>query len=326
MAVLPRVIALVATAALAACTTQVSGTPVAGDTLPPPEPEELTAEAVFEDFTTVDPCSLTSPDVFDSFGTAGFATPESLDYCTISVQTGDGEALVSVGAFGDLEEVPELQGNRVEELEGGLWVGQYEDDPSYCSQMLVFPDGVTMEVLGSLFDGDTDTCPMVEAGMAHMVKTIQDGDIRHREPRAESLIEIDPCSLVDGTAVSAVPGLAGVQRMGEYPARHTCFWSQGDITVRLRFLAGTKPAATQAGGNEDPIGGRASAMNPYPDLAGTALCAVETAHFPFTEVQGVDDAFEVAGVYVRMPRGQIDAACAAARGVAELVWPDLPSI
>ena len=57
MAVLPRVIALAAVAVLSACTTQVSGTPVAGDTLPPPEPKELTAEAVFDDLTTVDPCS-----------------------------------------------------------------------------------------------------------------------------------------------------------------------------------------------------------------------------------------------------------------------------
>jgi hypothetical protein len=325
VAVLPRVIALAAVAVLSACATQVSGTPVAGDTVPPPEPEELTAEAVFDDFTTVDPCSLTSPDVFDSFGGVDFAPPESLDYCAISVRTSDGEATISVGAFSTIHETPELQGKRVKDIDGGLWVGQYDDTPTYCSQLLVFPDDVTVEVLGAVFDGDTDTCPMVEAGMDHMIEVIQDGDVKHRDPRTESLIEIDPCSLVDSSDVTAIPGLTGVQRMREYPGRHSCFWAAGDdLSLRINFSAGPKPTATEAGGNENPIAGRPTAMNPYPELGSSAFCAVETAHFPFTEVKDADDVFELASVFVRMPKGQVDAACVAARAVAEQLWPDLP--
>lgn len=85
MSFLPRVVTVVACLVLSACTTQVGGTPVAGTTLPE-EPAELTASAVFDDLTTVDPCSLTSPSVFSSFGAADFAIPESLDYCAISVK------------------------------------------------------------------------------------------------------------------------------------------------------------------------------------------------------------------------------------------------
>lgn len=139
LAVLPRVLAALTAAVLSACTAHVGGTPVAGTTLPP-EPEELTAESVFDDLTRIAPCSLTEPDVFAEFGDVGFAPPESLDYCAIEVDTPDGANVVmSVGSLGTLDALPELRGKRVKEVEKGLWVGQQDDDESFCSQLLVFP-------------------------------------------------------------------------------------------------------------------------------------------------------------------------------------------
>jgi hypothetical protein len=326
VSVLPRVVAVVACLALSACTTSVGGTPVAGTTLPE-EPAELTASEVFDDLTTIDPCSLTSPSVFSSFGDADFATPESLDYCAISVKPSSGnEAVIAVGAFGELEAQPELQGKRVKEVDGGLWVGQQDDTPSFCSQQLVFPDGVTVQVQGSLYVGDVDACPMVEAGMDQLIKAVQDGDVDHRSPERDSLVLIDPCSLVDDDAVGAIPGLTGARQPNDYPGEHTCFWEVStDVTVRLQFGTGLKPTATGEGANEDPVAGRPTATNPYPNVGSRAFCAVETAHIPFTEVSEVDeDVFELASVFVRMPAGQVAAGCTAARAVAELVWPKLP--
>ena len=325
MSVLPRVVLVAACLVLSACTTRVGGTPVAGTTLPE-EPAELTASAVFDDLTTVDPCSLTSPSVFSSFGEAAFATPESFDYCAISVKpSADNEAVIAVGAFGELDAQPELQGKRVKDVDGGLWVGQQDDTPDYCSQQLVFPDGVTVQVQGSLYLGEVDACPMVEAGMDQLIKAVQDGDVEHRSPERSSLVLIDPCSMVDDDAVSAIPGLAGARQPNDYPGGHTCFWEVSpDVTVRLQFGAGPKPTASREGATEDPVAGRPTATNPYPDFGARSFCAVETAHIPFTEVSEVDDMFELASVYVRMPEGQVATGCAAARAVAELVWPKLP--
>jgi hypothetical protein len=322
--VLPRVTAVVAIAFLSACTAKVGGLPVAATTLP----DELTSEVVFDDLTTVAPCSLTDLEVFEEFGVAKFAAPDSLDYCSVRVNDIDKDAdvIISVGAFGVLSAQPELAANRVKDVDGGLWVGQQDDTPTFCSQLLVFPDDVTMQVSGSVYDGSTDTCPMVEAAMDHAIEVIADEAVEHRDPERDSLLTIDPCTLVEDDDVAAIPGLAGVSRGDEYPGKHTCFWEQSPgspVNVRLQFGAGPEPGVYSQGGAEGLVAGRQSATNRYPEVGENSYCSVETAHIQFDEIAG-EDAYEVASVYARAPGGQVDAACAAATAVAELVWPELP--
>lgn len=329
LAVLPRVIALVAVAVLSACTSRVGGTPVAGATLPD-KPEEITAESVFDDLTTIAPCALTEPEVFDEFGETAFAPPESLDYCAISVDTPDGaKVVVSVGSLGSVDAIPELQGKRVKDLDGGLWVGQQDEDEAFCSQLLVFTDGVTMQVQGSLYEGDTNTCPMVEAGMDHLTEVVLEGDVDQRDPPKDSLQTIDPCDLVKDSDVAAIEGLAGAEQPSEYPGKHTCFWQVPNastrVSVRVVFGAGPKPEALQPGANVNPVAGRPSATNPYASIGDGSYCAVETGHIPFDEVDG-EDAVELASVFVRMPAGQVEAGCKAALAVANIVWPELPEL
>lgn len=321
------VTAIVAVTLLSACTSRVGGVPVV-DPSAPTVPDELTSEVVFDDLTTVAPCSLTDLDVFADFGSAEFATPESLDYCAVRVRpSGENASVVlSIGAFGTLSAQPEVEDERVKDVEGGLWVGQQDENPSFCSQLLVFPDGVTMQVSGTVYDGSANTCPMVEAGMDHAIEVVTDGDIEHRDPEAGSLVSLDPCSLVEDDDLAAIPGLEGVNQPDEYPGRHTCFWekSPGSAqTVRLEFGAGVTPS-TYGDGAESVVGGRPTVTNRYTEIGEHDFCAVETAHIPFDEIDG-EDAVEVASVYVRVPTGQIDAGCAAALGVAGLVWPELPA-
>lgn len=327
LAVLPRLVVVACVVVLSACTARVGGTPVAGDTLPP-EPEELTAELVFGDLTTIAPCSLTDPDVFDDFGDADFGTPESLDYCAISVDlSGSGNAVISVGALGDLKSQPELAANKVKDLDGGLWIGQQDDDPMFCSQLLVFPDDVTMQVAGSAYEGEPDTCPMVEAGMERAVRAILDEEVEHRDPDEDSLQSIDPCDTIRDREVSAIAGLAGAEQPSDYPGEHTCYWTvpaaATRTSARVVFGAGVTPKAFATGANENPVAGRPTATNPYPTLGDGSYCAVETGHIPFDEVDG-EDVVEVASVFVRMPAGQVTAACAAAVAVATIVWQELP--
>jgi hypothetical protein len=329
LAVLPRVLAVLTVAALSACTAQVGGTPVAGTTLPD-EPEELTAEAVFDDLTTIAPCSLTDPDVFAEFGDAKFGTPESLDYCAISIDTADGaNVIMSIGSLGSLDALPDLNGKRVKDLEQGLWVGQQDDDESFCSQLLVFPDDITLQVQGSIYEGTANTCPMVEAGMDRVIEVVLAGDAEQRDPADDSLQTMDPCETIDDSQVAAISGLTGAARPSEYPGKHTCYWEVPNastrVSVRLVFGAGVKPTVYQTGGNTNPIVGRPSVTNPYPSLGDGSYCAVETAHIPFDEIEG-EDTVELAQVYVRMPAGQVEAGCAAALAVATIVWPELPAV
>jgi hypothetical protein len=328
LAVLPRVVAAVAVAVLSACTSQVGGAPVAGTTVPE-EPEELTAESVFEDPTTIAPCSLVDPSVLESFGGAELGQPESLDYCAISVDPPDGtDVLIAVGELGVLDAAPEVRSQRVKEVDGGLWVGQQDNIPSYCSQLLVFPDEVTMKVEGIARDGgDADTCPMVEAAMDHAVEVILDGGVEHREPEDNSLVTLDPCSLVSDGEIGAIPGLSGARRPNPFPGKHICFWEAGpQVTVRLQFGAGAPPAPHGPGANQDPLAGRPTVMNLFEELGEYSYCSVESAHIPFEEVEGTTGAVEVANVFVRMPKGQVVEGCVAVRTVAGLVWPKLPKV
>jgi hypothetical protein len=318
VAVLARVVVLVAVL-VSACTVPVSGTPEAGETLPA-VPAELTAEAVFDDLTTVDPCSLTDLSVFETFGSATFGTPDWLDYCVVNVElTGGGAVTMNIGLFGELAATPELEGRRVKDVERGVWVGAYSDDPEYCTQLLVFPDEVTMEVHGYAAEGDVDGCPMVEAGMDHAIEVVLAEGVEHRTPEQNSFVLVDPCSLVSDADVTTATGLAGLRKPADHPGKHRCYWEAGETAgLAINFGAGPRLSGTQ------DLAGRPSVVDSQ-DVGERSYCTVETAHIPFTEVEGVDDAFELASVYVRLPSGQSDAACAAARAIAELVWPKLPA-
>jgi hypothetical protein len=167
---------------------------------------------------------------------------------------------------------------------------------------------------------------MVEAAMDHAVSVVLDEGVEHREATRDSLLLVDPCSLIDDADVAAVAGLTGLRKSDEYPAEHNCFWEGpgGTVTARLQFVAGPKPGAYgRAGANENPVAGRPSALNPYPEVGQASYCSVETAGIPFSEVTG--DYFEIASVFVRMPGGQVDAGCVAAQAVAQQVWPKLPN-
>jgi hypothetical protein len=326
--------AVVLLVALAGCSTRLGGEPVAATSLPnrsgAPEPDDHTAAAMLGDLPTLAPCGLTDPAVFGSGGTADFATPESLDYCTISVKPQPGvEVVVSVGQLGRLSVTPGLPGTRIRDIDEDRYVTQSDDGAGYCTQTLVFPDDVTLDVSGTPYQGSPeDTCTLVTTAMDKVVEVVDGGEVGHRSPADDSFVGLDPCSLVGDDTVTALPGFTAAQRR-EYPARHQCYWETATgpdrLSIRLMFAAGPVPATGTAGAKSTPIGGRPTITTPYPDVGDAAYCAVESAHLPFDEVPGQAGMVELAEVYVRMPKGKVDQGCQAATAVATKVWPALPA-
>ena len=104
----------------------------------------------------------------------------------------------------------------------------------------MFPDGVTVEVHAYEAQGEADTCSIAEAGMDHVIEVVLDGNVAHRSPAPNSLVVLDPCALVSDGDVTAVPGLAGMRRPDNYPGKHKCRWTQGDLVVVVAFGAGAK--------------------------------------------------------------------------------------
>ncbi|HEV8560367.1 MAG TPA: hypothetical protein VGR06_28865 [Actinophytocola sp.] len=327
---------LLAGLAVSGCATPVGGTAVAGlgaggsasgrassQAAPPPLGA---AEGLLGAFTSLDPCSLTDPRVFAEFGTARFGVPDSLDDCLVEIRTSaSAPVTVYVGSLDRAEAMPDLGARKSTEVPGGLKVVEYAADPGYCNRLVVFADGITLSVNASLYEGEEPRlCDIVRAGVDKAVSVLREGGVRHREVARNSLSWLDPCRLVPLDTLAAVPGLdRAIPRT--YPARHGCAWTAADNATRVRvmFTAGPPPKAAGRGATEAPIAGRTSVLSPTPDAGQYTFCGAQTGHIPF-RAAGQTGLVEIAGVFVRMPKGQLDAACRAATDVAAALWPKLP--
>jgi hypothetical protein len=318
--------------------------------------ESTTAARVLGDFATIQPCSLTSLEVFDEFGSAEFGTPGSLDHCTVVVKP-DASETVSLKrnvaeevtiVVGELlrpsDDIPFLPTAKLEDVTDSIYTTQPDDVGVSCWQTLVFAeDDLALSVRSSLSPTASPfpTCDMVAAGMAKVVEVIQAGEVEHRSPEPNSLVSLDPCDLVDDETVAALPGFAEAQRV-DSPGRHQCYWrtstGMDGLRVTVSFGVAEPPEPRSSLGfdvNADPIAGRQSVTTYVP--SSSKFCIVETGHIPFEEVAGATGLVEVVEVKADLPPGQSDptgqldepdrvkAACEGALAVAKELWPRLPS-
>ncbi|HEU5470051.1 MAG TPA: hypothetical protein VFV67_05310 [Actinophytocola sp.] len=317
------------------CATAISGSPrpapdagkTGRSTPASARPATDTAAGLLGELTTIDPCSLTDTKDLSSFGTVEVGEPDSLDDCLIEIKTSAPVPVaLYVGGLDRSESWPEINVKRGRDLANGLKVVEYDTDDTYCNHLVVFPDGITLSVNASIYEGtERRLCDIVTSAVDTAVEAIKDGDVRHRDYARNSLGRIDPCELVPDAAVAAVPGLGTSVRPKDYPAEHGCAWTAADNSVRLRvmFIAGQPPKPTGEGAGESQVAGRASVLSPTPEAGAYVFCGQQTGHIAF-RAEGQSGLVEIAAVFVRMKEGQIDAACKAATDVATLVWPKLP--
>lgn len=284
------------------------------------------AAELLGELTTVDPCSLVDPAVFSQFGTPEVAPPDSLDECLVKIRTSAPEPVdLYVGNLDRSDSYVDLPGKKSTEVPGGLRVVDYDVGTDlYCSQLLVFPDGITLSVNGSVYTGEEPRlCDMVRAGMAKVVDVVRGGDVEHRDFADNSLGRLDPCELTPSGLVASVLKLASIEAR-DYPAEHTCSWTTPDNSARVRvmFGAGAPPKPTQ-GATEETIAGRASVLQPTPEAGNFSFCNAQTPHIGF-RADGQAGLVEIATVFVRMQKGQVDAACGAVTAIATAVWTKLP--
>jgi hypothetical protein len=292
-----------------------------------PTPADADAAAdLLGELTTIDPCSLIDPREFSAFGTAKLGVPDSLDDCLVEIKTSAPEPIaLYLGSLDRAEAVPDLNAKPSADLGGGLRVIAYDGDTTYCNKLLVFPDGVTLSVNASLYEGEEPRlCDIVDVGMSRAVQALRAGKVKHRDFRSNSLGRIDPCTIVATNVVAAVPGLGSVAPK-DYPGKHSCAWTAPDNNTRLRvmFIAGPAPKPSGQGATESTVFGRSTVFSPTPEAGSYAFCGAQTGHIPFA-AGGQAGVVEIASVFVRMQKGKVDEACRAATDVANAVWPKLP--
>jgi hypothetical protein len=324
---------LLAVAVVAGCAKKVGGTALADpeatstSNAPAAPAKHGTAQELLGDFTTIDPCSLVDLQVFRSFGTPSLGDPGSLDECLVEVKTGAKQPLsVYIGTLDRTATYSELPGKPNREVADGVKVADYDTSNSFCNQLVVFADDITLSVNAYPYEGDEPKlCEIVQAGTGAAVDAIKSGKVKHRDFAPNSLGRVDPCAVAPGTVTTSVPGLSSIKPKA-YPGKHNCLWASPDSVngARLRVMfTATKPPVAQGTATESTISGRKTITTPGVDSGPSKYCFVEAPHIPFQQ-DGVSGLYEEAYVSVRLPKAQADQACKAATAVADAVWPHLP--
>ena len=305
-----------------------------------------TAALLLGDLATIEPCSLTDPEVFAEFGDAEFGPPEALGHCAVLIKPNAGEPVtITVGELG--RPTADYRGtplpSELEDVADSVYTTQLDDRGDSCWQTLVFEEeDLTLDVVGRNgfgVDSPISTCHMVAAGMAKVVEVVLAGEVEHRTPEPNSLVSVDPCDLVTDETVTALPGFAAARRT-DSPGGHRCRWNLPPgperLSVSVYFGVGTIPTSRDYRGlpiTSSTIAGRPSIILPI----GDSSCTVETGHIPFDEVEGATDMVETVEVYAETPPGQRDTAgeldqheledatCEGAVAIAKALWPRLPS-
>ena len=299
----------------------------------PPEPKRTStgptnaSSAVLGGPRTIDPCAMTDPAALRRFGHVTRAGTVSLDYCLLHVRTGDGSLLQL--AVGELHHVDPAVVTRDAPVtrRGPFRLVREAPLPGHCTRLILFSDGIAMEVSADLLRGDPGSglCSVAEAGAQEAVTAIDRGRLRHRRFAPNSLALTDPCRLVAPDVVRRVPGLGGA-RPHSTPARHQCRWGEQSARasrVRLVHTAGDPPRKLNATAVTERIAGRRTVVSIVGGDPRTPLCMAETAHIPFGAANSGQ--VEVAMLVVALPGGDGIDACEYTRGLAERIWPRLPA-
>lgn len=316
--------------------------------------ESAPAARLLGDLATIDPCSLTTPEVFEEFGPVELAESGSFAHCAVLINpAGDDSA---DGSANSPEEITILVGGPhrpsaatspaepvLEDVADSIHTTEPRDMGVSCSQDLVFAEeDLALRVQSHLNPSarPVPTCDMVAAGMAKLVEVVLAEKVGHRSPPEDSLITRDPCDLVDDALVTALVGLADAQRV-DRPDRHECRWrtspGRDGLSATVTFGTGSLPQPHETTAFEtgtDPIAGRPSVTTHIPSTPeGKGYCNVVTAHIPFDEIDGVADVVETARVEVEMPAGtlrgvaegdEFGVGCEGAVSIAGALWPELP--
>jgi hypothetical protein len=302
---------------LTGCARIVDGMPLAAA---PALAPSMGASTELGDYNTVDPCSMVDIEGLPTDLQAQLAPAESLDYCSLEIDSAGNDAEVDVGELlfhadddaGDPDPLPSGL---------SLYTGTLDPDDGSCTADLEFADGV--DLASTAYDDDegngTDALCTAAAEVARNVSgVLARGPVTHRRFPANSFGTLDPCTMLNQAALDTVP----VGNPTPYPAHHECDWGDADsLSVSLTFIVGPPPAAQQDA-TASQIAGRNSVT--YSDTHDSeAECWIDTGGVPFASSD--QDLVEIAEIFVGDPGQSTDQACAVGTTVANIVWPELPA-
>ncbi|HET6740583.1 MAG TPA: protein kinase [Kribbella sp.] len=271
---------------------------------------------------TVDPCALIDEASLSKFGETTLEPAYgNFDRCDVVV-TGKGGQEVDVRAELNLPDTAEPKGD-VQKLSGNLrTVSREKSGGDDCARVLVLSDSTQIEVVAKHTEGSgMDVCAMAEAVTQKAIGVLQAGPIpRRTEPLpANSLAQVNACTLLDNKALELIPGVDASHPDMSF-GNWSCGWESttSDLSVDLYFDRDQPLDASD--GQPITVGGRSAFLSNEND--GPHTCAVVIVYRKYVESNGLDQeelvAMSVAG------SAKPATLCGLATKLAQAAVPKLP--
>lgn len=282
----------------------------------------------FGDLSTLDPCSLISVGALPPDLGASPMQRDSLDDCAFRITAGSNKAELEVGELESSEAGNGRYGAAVQNLQPqGLYLDEGNAMDGECDDALQFDgDLVDLEINVFMSDGTgggQSLCDAAnEVGTALGTVINSKVQMQHFTVTKNSIATVQACGLLNGSQIAGNT----VEGQPETPAAHSCVWQPDPTNYNVEYgvnLGIGDALAKQAADSHAQIHGLDAYTLKY-SAADYARCEVDTYRLPWGSANS--GLHEIASVWALEPSGQIDAACAAATQMANVVWPKLPAL
>ncbi|MDQ0776790.1 hypothetical protein QF026_005256 [Streptomyces aurantiacus] len=277
------------------------------------------------DHRSADPCALVDPTVLGRFGRAEKdAIYGGYERCDVLVERRGGDEIDVMIGFDNGQERPSATGGTTKD---GVTVVKLPSESDRCTRELL-PDGDDVTVTVTAKTGDSTSaplCDMADAAAGHASDVLSEGELARRSQTfpKDSLFESDACTLLNATALEAVPGIdANDPDIGF--SNWSCEWwsTTSHLQLGVRFDRGMAPTAAE--GTPTRIEGRRAFVQPEAD--GDDMCRVLVVQRTFADDRDRDRTLaETLDVTVRGNADRTtDELCRLTRKLAEAAAVNLP--
>lgn len=275
---------------------------------------------------TVDPCGLMDAAALARFGEPDLQTDYgNFNRCDVLVTSARGSKVDVLVELQAKDETPELSAGR-RTKSGAMTVVEFPSEGDACQRLVPLADGNSVAITAKrASDGPlADYCTMASVAATSVTRVLnRDGMPRRQAPLpVGSLAYLNACALLDGKALSHVPG-NDATRTGIGFGGWRCDWDSdaSDIGVSLIFTRNVRLVPGQDG-QLTRLSGRQAFVQPNGDDPGT--CVVDVVHRPYVSVMN-GDSEELVTLIVRgsQPVRQL---CSVATGLAGAAAARLPAV
>lgn len=240
---------------------------------------------------SADPCALADPAAFTRFGRATKSRDQgNFNRCDVLIES-RGSALANVKF--EFENPPEAGSgpNSALEKSGDVGILRLPASTDQCERTLVLADGYRIDITASQSEhGTADFCAVADAATITAAAVANRGSLPRRAAvfSPSSLALVDACSLLDGAALGALPGIDALRPEVGF-GNWECRWNSttGPYSIHLRFDHNGPLNADD--GQPVKLGGRAGFITQDGDGDNTCLARVVQRTYQGADGQATDE-------------------------------------